>query len=216
MIRGPAPAILLCGFEPFDGDCINPAWEVARRLDGTAPGGARVQAVRLPCVFGEALAVLDQNLDAALAVGAPPRLVVALGLAGGRTAITPERVALNIDDARIPDNAGCQPIDTVIEPTGPAAYFSSLPIKAIVAALCAAGWPAQVSDSAGTFVCNHLFYGLMHRLAVRAELADTRGGFVHLPALPEQAARQPGLPSLDLTTQVRAMRLLLRTALSGL
>jgi pyroglutamyl-peptidase len=201
--------ILLTGFEPFDRDTVNPSWEVARALDGWTCEGATVQALQLPCVFGDALAALD----AALAAGPAPVLVVGLGLAGGRTEVTPERVAINVDDARIPDNAGRQPVDTAVETRGPAAYFSTLPIKAIVHALREAGLPASVSNTAGTFVCNHAFYGLMHRLATRPALARTRGGFVHLPALPEQAARVPGMPSLALATQVEALRVLLRTAL---
>ena len=202
--------ILLTGFEPFDRDTVNPSWEVARALDGWACEGATVQALQMPCVFGDALAALD----AALAAGPAPVLAVGLGLAGGRTEVTPERVAINVDDARISDNAGRQPVDTAVEARGPAAYFSTLPIKAIVHALRQAGLPASVSNTAGTFVCNHAFYGLMHRLATRPALARTRGGFVHLPALPEQAARVPGMPSLALATQVEALRVLLRTALT--
>lgn len=202
--------ILLTGFEPFDRDTVNPSWEVARALDGWACEGATVQALQMPCVFGDALAALD----AALAAGPAPVLAVGLGLAGGRTEVTPERVAVNVDDARIPDNAGRQPVDAAVEARGPAAYFSTLPIKAIVHALRQAGLPASVSNTAGTFVCNHAFYGLMHRLATRPALARTRGGFVHLPALPEQAARVPGMPSLALATQVEALRVLLRTALT--
>lgn len=205
-----APRILLTGFEPFDRDSVNPAWEVARALQGWSCEGALVQAAQLPCAFGAAL----RRLDEVLADGPVPVLVVALGLAGGRTDITPERIAINMDDARIPDNAGAQPVDLAVDPAGPAAYFSTLPIKAIVAALRTQGLPASVSNSAGTFVCNHVFYGLMQRLATRPALAGVRGGFVHLPALPEQAARQPGLPSLALATQVDALRTLLRTALA--
>lgn len=202
--------ILLTGFEAFDRDTVNPSWEVARALDGWVCDGATVQAVQLPCVFGAALARLDE----ALAQDALPRLVVGLGLASGRAEITPERVAINVDDARIPDNAGRQPVDAPVAAGGPAAYFSSLPIKAIVHGLRSAGLPASVSNTAGTFVCNHAFYGLMHRLATQPALARTRGGFVHVPALPEQAARAPGMPCLPLETQVQAMRLLLRTALA--
>jgi pyroglutamyl-peptidase len=205
-----ASRILLTGFEPFDRDRVNPSWEVAHALDGWVCEGIAVQAVQLPCAFGAALARLDE----ALAKKPAPALVVALGLAGGRTDITPERVAINVDDARIPDNAGRQPVDEPVAPGGPAAYFSTLPVKAIVHALRQAGLPASVSSTAGTFVCNHVFYGLMHRLATRPALAATRGGFVHVPALPEQAARQPGLPSLGLDTQVQALRVLLRTALT--
>ena len=202
--------ILLTGFEPFDRDTLNPSWEVARALDGWTCGGVAVQAVQLPCVFGEALTALDSVLSATPA----PTLVVALGLAGGRPAVTPERIAINVDDAHIPDNRGGQPVDAAVVASGPTGYFSTLPIKAIVHALRQAGLPASVSNSAGTFVCNHVFYGLMHRLATRPGLGQTRGGFVHLPALPEQAARLPGTPSLALATQVAALRVLLDTCLN--
>ena len=200
------PTVLVTGFEPFDNDPVNPSWEVARALEGWRCAGHQVRAVQLPCVFGQAVA----RLDAALAQW-QPRLVVGLGLAGGRTEWQPERVAINCDDARIPDNAGRQPVDTTVVPGGPAAYFSTLPIKAIVQALRAAGLPASVSNSAGTFVCNHVFYALMHRLA---DLPGVRGGFVHVPALPEQAARHAGLPSMALAAQVQALRVTLRTALA--
>jgi pyroglutamyl-peptidase len=203
------PTVLVTGFEPFDNDPVNPSWEVARALQGWSCKGHQVQAVQLPCVFGQAAA----QLDAALAQW-QPRLVVGLGLAGGRTEWQPERVAINCDDARIPDNAGGQPVDTAVVPGGPAAYFSTLPIKAIVQALRAAGLPASVSNTAGTFVCNHVFYALMHRLAGRPGVPGVRGGFVHVPALPEQAARHPGLPSMALAAQVEALRVTLRTALA--
>ncbi len=200
------PTILVTGFEPFDSDPVNPSWEVARALDGWTCDGATVRAVQLPCVFGAAI----EQLDAALAQWRP-QLVVGLGLAAGRADWQPERVAINCNDARIPDNAGQQPIDTAVVPGAPAAYFSSLPVKAIVQALRAAGLPAAVSNTAGTFVCNHVFYALMHRLATQP---GVRGGFVHVPCLPEQAARHPGLPSLSLATQIAAARVLIATALA--
>jgi pyroglutamyl-peptidase len=205
----PVQQLLVTGFEPFERDPVNPSWEVARALQGWTCEGAVVRAVQLPCVFGAAI----ERLDQALADG-PPQLVVSLGLAGGRAEWSPERVAINVDDARIADNGGRQPIDTPVVPGGPAAYFSTLPIKAIVHALRAAGLPASVSNTAGTFVCNHIFYALMHRLATRPELAGARGGFVHVPSLPEQAACLPGTPSMALETQVEALRVLLRTALT--
>jgi pyroglutamyl-peptidase len=129
-----------------------------------------------------------------------PRLVICLGQAGGRAAITPERVAINVDDARIPDNAGGQPVDRPVVRGGPAAYFSTLPVKAMVAGLRADGVPAEVSQTAGTFVCNHVFYGLMHALRRRS---GVRGGFIHVPFLPEQASR--GQASLALDTLVAAI-----------
>jgi len=161
------PNVLLTGFEPFDQDPTNPSWEVARALDGWQPAVAglagdafTVRAAQLPCVFGDAVV----RLQAAIAQWQPV-LVICLGLAGGRSEITPERVAINVDDARIPDNAGRQPVDTAVQLHGPVAYFSTLPIKAMVRSLRAEGIPASVSNTAGTFVCNHVFYALMHHLA---------------------------------------------------
>jgi pyroglutamyl-peptidase len=210
MSRQQTRCVLVTGFEPFEGDAVNPSWKVARALDGWACEGAQVKAVQLPCVFGRAIERLDQALDEW-----QPELVVGLGMAGGRSEISPERVAINVDDARIPDNAGQRPIDVAVVAGAAAAYFSTLPIKAIVRDLRAAGVPASVSNTAGTFVCNHVYYALMHRMATRPALAGARGGFVHLPCLPEQAARLPGAPpSMALATQVEALRTLLRTALT--
>jgi pyroglutamyl-peptidase len=198
--------ILLTGFEPFERDTLNPSWEVARALNGSLCGAATVRAVQLPCVFGRAVEQLEQALHQW-----QPQLVLALGLAGGRSEVTLERVAINVDDARIADNAGQQPIDTQVVQGGPSAYISTLPIKAIVRDLRAAGVPGAVSNTAGTFVCNHVFYALMHRLSEPA-WAGTRGGFIHLPYLPEQAAHHPGTPSMALTTQVQALQVIMRTA----
>lgn len=202
------PRVLLTGFEPFDQDSVNPSWEVARALHGETIAGAQVHAVQLPCVFGAAMEVLDEAL-----ASLQPSLVISLGLAGGRSEITPERVAINIDDARIPDNAGKQPIDAPVVDKAPAAYFSTLPIKAMVRNLREAGLPASVSNTAGTFVCNHVFYALMHRLARRAA-PGVRGGFIHIPALPQQAARHPGMASMALETQVAGIREAIRTAMT--
>jgi pyroglutamyl-peptidase len=133
-----------------------------------------------------------------------------VGQAGGRGALSLERVAINVDDAPIPDNQGARPIDRPIAARGPAAYFSTLPIKAMVAALRGAGLPAEVSQTAGTFVCNHVFYGLMRTLARRP---GARGGFIHVPFLPQQAAGHPGAPSLPLERIVRGLEVALATAL---
>lgn len=197
--------ILVTGFEPFGGERINPSAEIARRLHGTRIGGCAVVGVVLPCVFGAATAELKRALRAA-----NPRLVVCLGQAGGRTAITPECVALNRDDATQPDNVGQQPVDVPVVRGGPVAYWSTLPVKAMVAHLQAEGIPAQLSRTAGAFVCNHVFYGLMHALRRRPGM---RGGFVHVPWLPEQAkAGQPSLPLEVMTTAIsRAIAVALRT-----
>ena len=201
--------ILLTGFEPFGGESVNPSWEIARALDGWVCEGRVVRAALLPCAFGDALARLDEALAAW-----QPELVLCLGQAGGRTEISLERAALNVDDARIPDNCGRQPIDAEVVAGGPAAYFSTLPIKAVARDLRGAGIPATVSNTAGTFVCNHVFYALMHRLATAPALAGARGGFVHVPYTPEQAASRPGVPSMALAAQVDAVRAALRSALA--
>lgn len=189
--------LLLTGFEPFGGEPINPSAEIARALDGRVIAERTVVGVVLPCVFGRSLDVLRHHVrDVA------PEVVICVGQAGGRADITPERVAINIDDARIADNAGAQPVDRLIVRGGPTAYWSTLPIKAIVAALRARGRPASVSQTAGTFVCNHVFYGLMHALRARRGM---RGGFIHVPFLPEQAGA--GQPSLPLATMIDALAL---------
>ena len=201
--------VLLTGFEPFDKDALNPSWEAVRALDGWCCEGALVHTRRVPCVFGAALQELDAAIDAL-----QPQVVIGVGQAGGRSEITPERVAINVDDGRICDNAGCQPIDMPVVAGAPAAYFSTLPIKAMVRDLRGGGIPAAVSNSAGTFVCNHLFFGLMHRLATRPVASDGRGGFIHIPYLPEQAARCPGAPSMALDTMIAALRIAIATALT--
>ncbi|WP_366103769.1 pyroglutamyl-peptidase I [Ottowia sp.] len=196
--------VLLTGFEPFGGDALNPSWLAAQALRGRRIAGHRVVAAQLPTVFGASLERLD-----ALLHQHRPALVVCLGLAAGRAALSLERVAINVQDARMPDNAGAEPVDAPVVPGGPAAYFSTLPIKAMRAAVQAAGVPAEVSQTAGTFVCNHVFYGLMHRLATEPALAGARGGFVHVPLLPEQ-----GTPSLALEDQVKGLRAAIAAALA--
>ncbi|QYY31727.1 MULTISPECIES: pyroglutamyl-peptidase I [Cupriavidus] len=200
--------VLLTGFEPFENEPINPSWEAVRALDGERIGDAVVVARQLPCVFGAAIDGM-----AALLRELKPAIAIAVGQAGGRTEMSVERVAINVDDARIADNAGAQPIDTVIAAKGPAAYFSTLPIKAIVRDMRAAGVPAAVSQTAGTFVCNHVFYGLMHALATPAG-EGVRGGFIHIPYLPEQAARHPGEASMSLESMVRGIRQAIATTLA--
>ena len=187
--------VLLTGFEPFSGAKVNPSGEIVRGLHGRVIAGHRVEGVVLPCVFGASVRELRKALRRAR-----PALVIALGQAGGREGVTPERVAINVDDARIADNAGRRPVDRPVVRGGPAAYWSTLPVKAIVAALRRRRIPASISQTAGTFVCNHVFYGLMHALRRQPRV---RGGFIHVPFLPEQAGRkQPGLPLATLTMAV--------------
>lgn len=197
--------VLITGFEPFGGESVNPSWEVVCGLDNAIIGGCRVAARQLPCVFGESLRVLNAEIDAL-----SPSLVLAVGQAGGRADITVERVAINVDDARIADNHGQQPVDEPIVADGPAAWFSTLPIKAMVVAMRDAGIPASVSQTAGTFVCNHVMYGLLHTLRDRPEV---KGGFIHIPYLPQQAAAHPGAPSMAAETVRRALEVAITTAL---
>jgi len=208
LIPTPAPTttVLLTGFEPFGGETINPSWEAVRRLDGWAGPGFRVVAGLLPCEFGAARGALE-----ALIERHRPHCLIAVGQAGQRAEISVERIAINVDDARLPDNAGRQPIDEPVVEGAPAAYFATLPIKAIVHRLREAGIPAAVSQTAGTFVCNHVFYAAMHTAAERAQ--GLRAGFIHVPYLPEQAARHAGAASLGLDLVVQALQLAVQESL---
>lgn len=195
--------VLVTGFEPFAGEKRNPSAEIAGALDGRIISGRKVSGTVLPCQFGASIRELNRLLRLHR-----PELIVCLGQAGGRSEITPERVAINIDDARITDNVGAQPIDRPIFRCGPPAYWSTLPIKAIVGELQRHGIPAAVSQTAGTFVCNHVFYGLMH--AIR-RLRSVRGGFIHVPLLPQQA--KLGQPSLPLDAMITGIGIALETTL---
>jgi pyroglutamyl-peptidase len=198
-----APNILLTGFDAFGGESINPSWLAVQALHGRQIAGHRVVAAQLPTVFGESTRRLK-----ALLKQHRPALVICVGQAGGRSALSLERVAVNVDDAPLADNAGAQPVDTPVVAGAPAAYFTSLPIKAMLAALQREGVAAEVSQTAGTFVCNHVFFGLMHTLATSRPLRHTRGGFVHVPYLPEQ-----GAPCMAREEMVRGLRLAVRCAL---
>lgn len=197
--------ILLTGFDAFGGESLNPSWLAVKALHGRQVLGHAVVAAQLPTVFDESLIALDTLLEKH-----QPALVICVGQAGGRSALSLERVAINVNDARIADNAAAQPIDTPVVTGGPAAYFTTLPIKAMLAALYQEGIGAEVSQTAGTFVCNHVFYGLMHALATNRTLRHARGGFVHVPFLPEQ-----GTPNMTLEEMVRGLRLAVRTALTS-
>jgi pyroglutamyl-peptidase len=205
-MKAKMPNVLLTGFEPFGGEHVNPSHEIVRALAGTVIAGHRVVAATLPTEFARVSAELD-----ALIRRHRPVLVLATGQAGGRAEISLERVAINLIDARIPDNAGAQPVDVPVVAGAPDAYFSTLPLKAMLRALQATHIPAALSHSAGTFVCNQVFYALAHRLALGRR--KVRGGFVHVPYLPQQAARHDGAPSLPLATMIDAIRICLETAL---
>ena len=196
MKRAAQPTLLLTGFDPFDGAKSNPSWDAASALDGCVIGGHRIAARRLPTEFEASLRALRAAIRET-----GPSLVVCTGLAGGRKELSLERVAINVDDARIADNVGAQPVDARIAARGPAAYFTTLPIKAMLAALEKQGIPAHVSQTAGTFVCNHVFYGLMHALR---RTPGVRGGFIHVPR-----AGRGGMP---LDQIVEGLRIALRVA----
>ena len=189
--------ILVTGFEPFGGEKVNPALEAVKGLPAEIHG-AEVRWLEVPTVFHKSAQVLEEEMDRY-----QPDFVLCIGQAGGRTSLTPERVAINQDDARIPDNEGNQPIDLPIRPDGAPAYFSSLPIKAMVQAIKRVGLPASVSNTAGTFVCNHLMYGVLYHL--NRHHKDAKAGFIHVPYIPEQTADKPGVPSMPLDDIVRAL-----------
>lgn len=196
--------ILLTGFAPFAGEAINPSWQAARALDGEFIERHRVLATELPTEFDGSLRALRRALRETR-----PRVAIAVGLAGGRNGVSLERVAINVVDARIPDNTGVQPIDVPVVGRGPAAYFSTLPIKGALASLRGAGIEAHISQTAGTYVCNAVFYALMH--AARGK--RLRAGFVHVPYLPEQAERH-GAPGMPLDQVIHALRIIARTSLT--
>lgn len=200
---GRFPTVLVTGFDPFGGDALNPSWMAVQALHGRQVAGRRIVGAQLPTVFGESLEVLRGLLDRHR-----PELVLCCGQAGGRTALSLERVAINVNDARIADNAKAQPVDTPVVSGGPDAYFTSLPIKSMLVALQKEGIRAEVSQTAGTFVCNHVFYGLMHELATRRGFTQTRGGFVHVPWLPQQ-----GQPSMGLDDIVNGLKVAIHCAL---
>lgn len=183
-----ARPLLLTGFEPFGGEAVNTSQQLALALDGEALGGLRVAAAVLPCRFASSLHALD-----ALILEHRPACVVSLGQAASRRALSFERVAINWVDARIPDNDGAQPVDVPVLAGAPPARFTTLPIKAQMAAAQAAGTPVEMSLTAGSFVCNQVFFGLQHRLRRQTTV---RSGFIHVPALGEGADLAPWLDGL--------------------
>ncbi|MDO4774381.1 MAG: pyroglutamyl-peptidase I [Aerococcaceae bacterium] len=189
--------ILVTGFDPFGGEAINPALEAIKRLPTTIAGAA-VEVLEIPTVFHKSAEVVAAKMR-----NYQPDVVLCIGQAGGRTGLTPERVAINQDDARILDNEGNQPIDVAIQADGQAAYFTTLPIKAMVAAIHQVGLPASVSNSAGTFVCNHIMYQVLY--LVDKEFPQTKAGFMHIPFMMEQVVDKPNQPAMSLTDITRGI-----------
>ena len=198
------PCVLLTGFDAFGGASINPSWLAVQALNGEEMIGHTLVAAKLPTTFEGSSQALAKLLKLHR-----PILVICVGQAGGRSALSIERIAININDARIADNAGERPLDTPVVPGGPAAYFSTLPIKAMLRALQQADVAAEVSQTAGTFVCNHVFYGLMHALASQRGFKQTRGGFIHVPYVPDQ-----GMPNMPLPEMVQGLRMAVVCALN--
>ncbi len=189
--------LLLAGFEPFGGEPLNPALESVKLV--RSPEGIELVKLEIPCLFEKCI---EEVMKAA--EKEKPDVIVCVGQAGGRAAVTPERVAVNVMDARIPDNGGYQPKDLPIREDGPAAYFATVPVRAMTEAIAAAGVPAALSNTAGTFCCNNVMYGVLHEIA-KAGL-PIRAGFIHVPCIPEQLPRfKEGTPALPLEDIVKAL-----------
>ncbi len=201
------PNVLLTGFEPFGGERINPSGEIVRALDGAILNRHRVVTAILPVAFASTLPMFEALLETHR-----PVLVLATGQAGGRSELAIERIAANLIDARIADADGVQPIDEPVIADAPAAYFSTLPVKAMLERLRELGIPAALSQTAGVYVCNQAFFALAHLVATRYR--GTRAGFLHVPWLPEQAARHHGQPSIALETMVAGVRAAIECAVA--
>lgn len=190
--------ILLTAFDPFGGEKVNPALESVK-LVADKIGDVEVAKVEVPTVFRKSIATVQAAIERE-----KPDAVLCIGQAGGRMEMTPERVAINIDDARIKDNEGNQPVDTPIFEDGAPAYFATLPIKAMVESMHKAGVPASISNTAGTYVCNHLMYGTLYTLA--KWYPDVRGGFMHIPFIPTQVVnRRPAAPCMSVDMIVKGI-----------
>lgn len=195
--------ILVSGFDPFGGETINPSIEAVKRLPDSI-NGVEIIKLEIPTVIGKSIDVLTQAVEKHL-----PDVVLSVGQAGGRSDITLERIAINIDDCRIKDNEGNQPIDEPIVRDGPDAYFLTLPIKSIVSNLQSQGIPASVSNSAGTFICNHVAYGMAH--LAKLKYPNMKTGFIHIPFIPEQVLNKSNMPSLSLDRIIKALEMSIQT-----
>ncbi|MCY1565086.1 pyroglutamyl-peptidase I [Staphylococcus pettenkoferi] len=194
--------ILVAAFDPFGGEKINPALEAVKSLDDTV-GDHQITKLEIPTVFHKSKQVIEQELEQQ-----NYDAVLVIGQAGGRFELTPERIGINVDDARIPDNEKNQPIDQSIQAEGEAAYFSNMPVKRMVEAIKGAGVPARLSNTAGTFVCNHILYQLGYIQATR--FSNIRFGFIHVPYVPEQVTDKPNQPSMSLETMVKGLTAAIR------
>lgn len=200
--------VLITGFAPFGSETINSSWQAVQKLDETIIMKHKIYTLELAYEFNTSISQLINAIESH-----NPAVVLCIGQAGGRSEISIERIAINVDDARIKDNAGKQPVDSPIEKNGPDAYFTNLPIKRMLQALHNSNIPAAISNTAGTYVCNHVMYGLMHY--INDHYAVMKGGFVHIPYLPSQAVHHNGAPSMCEDTVINALKVMIAQALNN-
>lgn len=199
--------VLVTGFEPFGGDKVNPSYEAVKMMKDEIPGVEIIKA-SIPVVFGKSIQRLEELIK-----GENPDIVICVGQAGGRFELSVERVAINIDDARIADNDGNQPVDEKVFQDGESAYFSTLPIKAIVEEMRRENVPASVSNSAGTYVCNHIMYGLLY--LIDKKYPNIRGGFIHVPFIPQQIIGKANTPYMDLELIAKGLEIAVKATLEN-
>ena len=199
--------VLITGFDPFGGESVNPALEAVKALPDTIAGAETIK-LEIPTVFRKSLDKIEDNI-----IKHSPDIVISIGQAGGRFGVTPERVAINIDDARIEDNEKNQPIDITIFEDGETAYFTNPPIKAMVKEMQDGGIPASVSNTAGTFVCNHVMYGIMYM--IDKKYPNIKGGFIHVPYIPSQVVTKPNMPSMSASDITKGLELSIKAAVEN-
>lgn len=199
--------VLITGFDPFGNENINPALEAVKKLPDTIES-AEIIKLEIPTIFRKSLEKIEENI-----IKHKPDIVISIGQAGGRFGITPERTAINIDDARIPDNENKQPIDTAIFEDGENAYFSTLPIKAMVEEMKKGNIPCSISNTAGTFVCNHVMYGILYMAAKK--YPNIKGGFIHVPYIPSQVLDKPNMPSMSIGNITKGLELCIKAAINN-
>ena len=198
--------VLITGFDPFGGETMNPAWEAVKLLKDEI-GGAQIIKLQIPTVVGKSIQKIHEKMQEI-----HPDIVISVGQAGGRFGVTPEQVAINVTDARIPDNEGNQPIDVPIFEDGDTAYFSNLPVKAMVQAIKHAGYPSVLSNSAGTYICNHVMYGILYY--IQKAFPGVRGGFIHVPYATAQVVDKPQTPSMSLADIAASLEAAVEAAVS--
>ncbi|KAJ51308.1 pyroglutamyl-peptidase [Clostridium tetanomorphum] len=199
--------VLITGFDPFGGEKVNPSFEAVKKVDDKI-SGAEIIKVQIPTVFRKSIEEVEKLITIH-----KPDIVICVGQAGGRFDITVERVAINVDDARIADNEGNQPVDTKIFEDGESAYFSNLPVKAMVSELKNNNIPASLSNTAGTFVCNHIMYGLLY--LINKKHPNIKGGFIHVPYIAEQVITKPNTPFMDLDKVAKGLTFAIKAAVEN-